>query len=134
MSETLTKRRVVKSHLPTALERALLCARIADQQKARDILVLDMRRLTPLYDFMVIVTGQSRRQLHALVEEIDAAMQAVGDQRIGLEGYETGKWVIEDYGDVVVHIFDPPTREYYALEHLWADAPHVAWQTTNDQP
>ncbi|MCS7166630.1 MAG: ribosome silencing factor [Gemmatales bacterium] len=131
MSETLTKRRHVGAHLPSALERAVLCARVADQHKARDILVLDMRRITPLYDFLVLVTGQSRRQLHALVEEIDAAMRAVGDQRLGLEGYESGKWVIEDYGDVVVHIFDPPTREYYGLEHLWADAPQIAWQTTN---
>ncbi|GBD35910.1 Ribosomal silencing factor RsfS [bacterium HR36] len=133
MSETLTERRMVKTHLPSALERALLCARVADQNKASNILVLDMRRLTPLYDFMVLVTGQSRRQLHALVEEIDAAMRSVGDQRIGLEGYETGKWIIEDYGDVVVHIFDPPTREYYGLEHLWADAPQVPWQIANGQ-
>lgn len=124
----------MKGHLPSALERALLCARVADQNKARDILVLDMRRLTPLYDFMVLVTGQSRRQLHSLVEEIDAAMRAVGDQRLGLEGYESGKWIVEDYGDVVVHIFDPPTREYYALEHLWADASQVDWQTSNGRP
>jgi len=123
----------VKRRLPSALERAFLCARVADQHKARDILVLDMRRLTPLYDFMVLVTAQSRRQLHALVEEIDAAMRAVGDERLGIEGYETGKWVVEDYGDVVIHIFDPPTRDYYGLEHLWADAPQLDWRNSNGQ-
>jgi ribosome-associated protein len=134
LSETLTERRVVKAHLPSAFERAVLCARVADQNKARDILVLDMRRLTPLYDFMVLVTGQSRRQLHTLAEEIDAALRAVGDQRLGLEGYETGKWIVEDYGDVVVHLFDPATREYYGLEHLWADAPQVPWQDSDGAP
>ncbi len=123
----------VKRHLPTALERAFLCARVADQHKARDILVLDMRRLTPLYDFMVLVTAQSRRQLHALVEEIDSAMRAVGDERLGIEGYETGKWVVEDYGDVVIHIFDPPTRDYYGLEYLWADAPQLDWRNSDGQ-
>ena len=117
-------------HLQTlsSLERACLCARVAVENKGRDVTVLDMRGITPLYDFTVLATGTSRRQLHTLAEEIDAALRAEGDTRLGIEGYEASKWVVQDYGDVVVHIFNPDTREYYALEDLWADAPRVDWE------
>jgi ribosome-associated protein len=109
-------------------DRACLCARVAADNKARDILVLDMRGITPLYDFFVIATGTSRRQIHTLAEEIDAAMRAAGETRLGIEGYEASKWVVQDYGDIVVHLFDPETRAYYGLEELWADAPHLDWE------
>jgi ribosome-associated protein len=111
-----------------ALDRAFLCARVADDNKARDILVLDMRGITPLYDFFVLASGASRRQIHTIAEEIDAALRADGDRRLSIEGYEASKWVVQDYGDIVVHIFDPEAREYYALEELWADARRLDWQ------
>ena len=115
--------------LPAAvLERAFVCARVAADNKARDILVLDMRGITPLYDFFVLATGSSRRQIHTLAEEIDAAMRGEGDTRLGIEGYEASKWVVQDYGDIVVHLFDPNTRAFYALEDLWADAPRLDWE------
>src|SRR5262249_46308231 len=120
---TATLSRKPHLQLASALDRACLSARVAFDHKARDIVVLDMRGITPLYDFFVIATGNSRRQIHTLAEEIDAALHAVGDHRFGIEGYESSKWVVQDYGDVVVHLFDAPTREYYALEDLWADAP-----------
>jgi ribosome-associated protein len=109
-------------------DRAVLCARVAEDNKARDVLVLDMRAITPLYDYVVLATGASRRQIHTLAEEIDAALRALGDRRSTIEGYEASNWVVQDYGDLVVHVFDPDTREYYALEELWADAPRVDWQ------
>lgn len=112
----------------SAEERACVCARVAEENKARDVLVLDMRGLTPLYDFFVLASGTSRRQVHTIAEEVDAAMHAEGDTRLGIEGYESGRWVIQDYGDVVVHVFDPDTRDYYDLEHLWEDAPRLDWQ------
>ena len=111
-----------------AAEQAFLCARVAADNKARDVVVLDMRGLTPLYDFFVIATGTSRRQLHTMAEEIDAALRAEGEARLGIEGYEASKWVVQDYGDIVVHLFDPDTRLYYGLEDLWADAPHLDWE------
>jgi ribosome-associated protein len=55
-------------------------------------------------------------------------MRAAGDARISIEGYEASKWVVQDYGDLVVHVFDPDTRKYYALEDLWADAPRLDWE------
>ena len=121
--------RSVPTHdLPAALERACLSARVAADNKARDVLVLDMRGITPLYDFFVLATGSSRRQIHTIAEEVDAALRAAGDRRLGIEGYQASKWVVQDYGDVVVHVFDDDTREYYALEELWADAPRVDWE------
>jgi len=114
--------------LTSALHRACLAARTAADNKASDILVLDMRPCTPLFDYFVIVTGASRRQIHTLSEEIDSAFEAEGDTRMGIEGYEASKWVVQDYGDVVIHVFDPDTRDYYKLEELWADAPRVDWE------
>ena len=108
-----------------ALQHAQLCARIAVDNKARDVVILDMRGVTSLYDYFVLATGVSRRQIHNLAEEIDAGMAAEGEKRLGIEGYEAAKWVVQDYGDVVVHVFDPETRRYYSLEDLWADATSV---------
>jgi ribosome-associated protein len=101
---------------------------VATDNKARDVLVLDMRSITPLYDFFVLASGSSRRQVHTITEEVDAALHEGGDERLSVEGYEASKWVVQDYGDVVVHVFDPATREYYGLEELWADAPRVDWE------
>ena len=112
-----------------SLDRACLCARVASDNKARDVVVLDMRGITPLYDFFVLSTGNSRRQIHTISEETDAALRDVGDHRLTIEGYQASSWVVQDYGDVMVHVFNPQTREYYALEELWADAPRVAWET-----
>jgi len=110
------------------VDRAVLCARIAEDNKAKDVVVLDMRNVTPIFDFLVLATGASRRQIHTLAEEVDAAMRAEGERRLSIEGYEASKWVVQDYGDVVVHVFDPDSRSYYALEELWADAPHLDWK------
>lgn len=109
------------------LDRACLAARVADDSKARDILVLDMRRITPLYDYFVLASGTTRRHIRNLSEEIDAALTADGDHRLGIEGNESCKWLVQDYGDLVVHLFDPEARRYYALEELWPDAPRVDW-------
>jgi ribosome-associated protein len=62
------------------------------------------------------------------VEETDAALRAVGDERMSVTGYESSKWVVQDYGDVVVHVFDTDTRGYYNLEELWADAEVIDWE------
>ena len=118
--------------LPSALQRACLAARIAADNKGQDVQVLDLRGITPLFDYFVIATGASRRQVHTIVEEADAALRGVGDERIGIEGYEASKWVVQDYGDVVVHVFDADTRDYYKLEELWADAPKVDWEQEID--
>jgi len=111
-----------------ALERALAAARVAEENRGRDITILDMRELTTLFDFFVIVTGTSRRQMHAMSEEIDRVLeQELGDRRLGLEGYEESRWILLDYGDIVVHLFDAETRQYYALEDLWSRARRIPY-------
>jgi len=116
------------SRVEVATQHAFLCARIGQDNKGKDILVLDMRGITPLYDFFVIMTGASRRQIHTLAEEIDAALAAEGEKRLSISGYQASRWVIQDYGDIVVHIFDKEARGYYSLEELWADAPRLDWE------
>ncbi len=114
--------------IPSALQRACIAAKVASENKGENILVLDLTEITPIFDFFVIATGRSRRQIHAIIEDADAALRAVGDVRIGLAGYEASKWVVQDYGDVLLHVFDPDTRDYYKLEELWADAERIDWQ------
>jgi ribosome-associated protein len=109
-----------------ALRRALLAARVAEENRGRDIVILDMRGLTAMFDYFVLASGTSRRQLHAMSEEIDRALQeGLGDRRLGIEGYQESCWILLDYGDVVIHLFEPETREYYALEQLWGHARRV---------
>ena len=121
--------RIRSPQLPPAVARAALAAKVAADNKATNVVVLDMRPVTRLFDYFVIATGASRRQIHAIAEDVDAALRGVGDTRMGIEGYEASKWVVQDYGDVVVHVFDQDTRDYYGLEDLWADAPRVDWET-----
>lgn len=88
--------------------------------------MLDMREITPVFDYFVIATGNSRRQLHAISEEIDHHLEdELGDRRMGIEGYSDSRWILLDYGSVVIHLFDAETREFYALEDLWSEAPRI---------
>ncbi len=109
-----------------SLQRARACARVADLNRGREIAILDLRELTQVFDYFVLVTGSSRRQLHSIAEEIDDVLKRdFGDERLGIEGYADSRWILLDYGDVVVHVFDDQTRRYYDLEQLWAGAKHV---------
>jgi ribosome-associated protein len=114
--------------LERALEHARVCARIADDNRAKDILVLDLREATPLVDYFVIATAASRRQSHAIASDIDQEMKRRGEHKIGIEGSEEGRWILIDYGDFVVHVFSGEARTYYALEEIWGDAPRLDWQ------
>lgn len=105
-----------------------MCARVVHEHRGRDVVVLDMRNLVDWVDFLVIGTGASRRQIATIADRVEDAMQTIGDRRIGIEGYHQGQWVVLDYGDVVIHVFNDEKRAYYQLEHLWADASHVEWQ------
>ena len=109
-----------------SLQLALAAARTAEENRGRDIVVLDMRKLTPVFDYFVLATGRSRRQLHAMSEEIDHTLeQDLGDRRLGIEGYRESRWILLDYGSFVIHLFDEETRNYYALEQLWSGAKRV---------
>ncbi len=109
-----------------SLQLALAAAGTAADNRGQDIVVLDMRPLTPVFDYFVLVSGSSRRQLHAISEEIDHTLEDdLGDQRMGIEGYNESRWILLDYGSVVIHLFDAETRRFYALEDLWGMAQRV---------
>jgi ribosome-associated protein len=116
-----------------SLQLALAAARSAADNRGQEVVVLDMRPLTPEFDYFVIATGNSRRQLHAIGDEIDHMLEdELGDQRMGTEGYHESRWILLDYGSVVIHIFDEETRRFYALEDLWGAAERVAlpWESS----
>jgi ribosome-associated protein len=103
---------------------ALLAAEAADGKRAESVVVLDLRGQTLVTDYFVLCTGTSRVQLRAIVDGV-ADVLAPHRPRPRREGDESGRWVLLDYGDVVVHVFGPEARAFYRLERLWADAPVV---------
>ena len=106
-------------------ERALLCVRFALERKAYDLVLMEVGGLTSLADYFLICTGRSDTQVQAITQSIEENLVRLGIRPLSIEGYARGHWVVLDYGDVVVHIFDEPLREFYDLERLWARAPHV---------
>lgn len=115
-----------KPNSDRSLELALAAARTAVDNRGTDLVVLDMREQTPIFDYFVIATGTSRRQLHAMSEEIDHTLEDdLKDKRMAIEGYDESRWIVLDYGTVVIHLFDEETRSFYSLENLWADAQPV---------
>lgn len=109
-----------------SLKLARAAARTAADNSGQDIVILDTRKQTALFDYFVIATGTSRRQLHAMSEEIDHMLEdELHDRRMGIEGFDDSRWIVLDYGTVVIHLFDDETRGFYRLEDLWADADRV---------
>ena len=98
---------------------------IAADRKAEDIVMLDISKVSIIADYFVICSGTSDRQVRAIAKEIDEKLGHEGVSPIHIEGMTEAKWVLMDYGPVLVHVFDPATREYYGLEQLWAGAQPV---------
>lgn len=90
-----------------------------DEIKAVDVRVLDVRPLTDITDFMIIASGRSNRQVRALADEVVEQATLRGMRPLGVEGFDQGIWVLVDLGDVVVHVMQPATRDFYQLERLW---------------
>ena len=109
-------------------EIAITCAKVADQKKARDILILDISKLSSVTDYFVICTGINERQLYAIADEIEKQLKALSVKKFGMEGNREAKWILIDYGSVIVHLFDQEMRSYYELELLWGDAPKIPWE------
>jgi ribosome-associated protein len=101
---------------------ALTAAKLAAERHCTDIVVLDLRGISPAADYFMIATGTSDRQMRSVADEICQAAREQGQQRFGRAGYEQGRWILLDFIDVVIHIFDSEYREYYDLELLWGDA------------
>jgi len=103
--------------------RALDIARAGLDKKAEDVIVLDVRGLTSYADYFVVMTADSDRQAGAIADAVDEKLKERGATKVGVEGYESGRWILIDYGDVVAHVFNRESRGFYDLEGLWADAP-----------
>jgi ribosome-associated protein len=106
-------------------ERVREAVSAADDRKAVDLKVLQLEKITDFTDYFLICSGTSERQVQAIANGIEERLRDEGARPLHIEGYNRGQWVLLDYGDLVVHVFDGQTRGFYALERLWADAPDV---------
>jgi ribosome-associated protein len=109
----------------SAEEKAVFTSRIVADKKAMDVVMLDMREASSITDYFLICSGSSERQVQAIADALDEQLTRSGIESLGVEGYREGRWILMDYGDVIVHVFSQETREFYDLERLWANAPKI---------
>src|SRR5262249_35016612 len=118
----------------TAKNLARICAELASNKKAEDIVVLDLRGISSFTDFFVICSGTSEPQLKAIANEIETRLREDHSLRpIGVDGFPASQWIVLDYLQVVVHIFHRDKRAFYSLEDLWGDAPVVHWEPVSSR-
>ena len=99
-----------------------------DEKKGIDIVLLDVSELLWITDVFVIASGTSRPHVQSLAEDVELKLKAADRRPLRVEGKQEGKWVLLDYGEAVVHVFQPETRDFYGLERLWGDAPRLTWE------
>jgi ribosome-associated protein len=118
---TIPRRKQAQGTSSLDLSRRLLAMveKSLDGDKAEDIVVIDLHGKSSMADFMVIASGRSQRQLHAMAEHLQAKLREQGAEDVGIEGARVGDWVLIDGGDVVVHLFKPEVRRFYNLEKMW---------------
>jgi ribosome-associated protein len=112
---------------------ALAAARLAAERHCTDIVVMDLKGKSPATDYFVIATGTSNRQMRTVADEISEEGRKQGLSRFGRAGYEQARWILLDFVDIVVHIFDSEYREYYDLELLWGDAKRLKWEGASER-
>jgi ribosome-associated protein len=131
--EKLLHRESVKIEIPTASTpfeeidpEVQLAVRSAAEKKGVDIRVLDLRQIASFTEFFVVASGTNQRQVQAIADEITEQLKKQLNSRPSrIEGYNAGEWVLLDFGDFIVHVFDKDSREFYDLERLWRDAQKV---------
>ncbi|MEZ6056743.1 MAG: ribosome silencing factor [Planctomycetaceae bacterium] len=120
----------LRKQIKADVQTAILCAQLCDGLRGTDTVVLDLTEITPLFDFFIVTTANNRRQMLAIADEISKTLKGRGHKRLGIEGYDTSSWIVEDFGDIVVHVFTDETRGLYDLDNLWGDAPRIDWQAS----
>ncbi|MEW6586517.1 MAG: ribosome silencing factor [Nitrospirota bacterium] len=100
-------------------------ARAALEKKAKDVVILDLKDLTTIADYFVICSGESTTQVKAIFENIEESFDGLRLKPLSVEGAKNSRWVLMDYGDVIIHVFEEETREFYELEKLWIDAERI---------
>jgi len=108
-----------------SVDAALVAAQALDDKKGEDIVILDVSGLLVVTDVFLLASGTSTRHVRSLMDDAEVALREIDRRPIRREGAEYGEWVLLDYGDLVIHVFEKETRSYYDLERLWADAPRV---------
>ena len=111
----------------TPRKLAKLIAGFASDKKAQDVVILDMRKVANFCDYFVLCTGSSDRHIHAIAKGVDEGLDLLRMRVRHKQGVKSGRWVVLDLGDVVTHIFDRETREFYGLDYLWQQAKQVRW-------
>jgi ribosome-associated protein len=110
---------------PNSVEMLQIAARAADAKGGEDLVALDVSEPLPLVDIFLLVTGRNERNVAAIGDEVEAKLLEAGHKRLRREGREESRWVLLDFGDLVVHVFHEQERMYYGLERLWKDCPVV---------
>lgn len=106
-------------------ERVCAALRAASDKKALDIVVLDLREIASFTDYFIISSGTNVRQVQAIADEVVEQLKKHGTRAARVEGYKTAEWVLVDYGDFIIHVFEDKARQFYDLERLWRDAVRV---------
>ena len=106
-------------------ERVLAALHAAAEKKALDPVVLDLREIASFTDYFVIVSGANERQVQAISDEVYESLKKLGHTSARVEGYKTAEWILLDYGDFVVHVFEQKARKFYDLERLWRESKRV---------
>jgi ribosome-associated protein len=117
-----------------ALDLAQLAARAADSKQGEDIVALDVSEPLPLTDVFVLVTGRNERNVQAIAGEVEEKMIEAGAKPLRREGRAEGRWILIDFGDVIVHVFHEEERLFYSLERLWKDCPAVPLELGHPAP
>lgn len=120
------------SATPDAIELARTAARAAAERKAEQIIAIDVSERLALTDVFLIVSGANDRQVRSIVDAVDEAMLKAGAKRKMREGFDEARWVLIDYGDIVVHVQQTEDREFYSLERLWRDCPLIGLPADGD--
>lgn len=105
--------------------RLELAVKVASDKKAQDIVVLDLNGVATFTSYFIICHGRANRQVQAIADEIGDQLTKIGVKTSHIEGYQAAEWVLMDYGDFIVHIFNEESRSFYELERLWSDAQRV---------
>ena len=114
-----------------AIEKVQLAGRLAQEKKARDVLIVDLKGLTDIADYFLVVSATSERHVLALADHVEKALKDASIRPYAVEGYKEGRWVIMDYRSFVIHIFLEQLRELYDLEGLWMEAKKYRVETEN---
>ena len=112
----------------TSRQLAIRIARICDDKKATEIVILDVRKLTFLTDFFIVASTRHERQSRAISEEVRKSMKILEVSELGQSSRNPSQWMVQDFADVVIHLFAGKQREFYDIESLWVDAPQIKWQ------